>query len=62
MMHEQLPPPAHQWILPEGDIQQHPYVPPAPAIEKRVDEEMEEQRVAPPMKRIKRMPHQLSQH
>jgi len=41
--------PAHQWMLPEGDIQQHPYIPPAPAVEQRVDEEMEEQRVAPPM-------------
>ena len=39
-------------MLPEGDIQQHPYIPPAPSIEQRVDEDMEEQRVAHPMTRI----------
>ena len=44
--------PAHQWMLPEGDIQQHPYVPPAPSVEQRVDEDMEEQRVAHLMMRI----------
>jgi len=38
--------PAHQW---EADIQKHPNVPPAPSIEQRVDEDMEEQRVAHPM-------------
>ena len=41
--------PVHQWMLPEGDIEQHPYVPPAPAIEQKLNEEIEEQRVAPPM-------------
>ena len=29
--------PAHHWMLPDGDIQQHPYVPPAPSAEQRVD-------------------------
>jgi hypothetical protein len=43
---------AHQWMLPKGDIQQHPYVPPAPSVEQRVDEDMEEQRVAHPITRI----------
>jgi hypothetical protein len=44
--------PAHQWMLLEGDIQQYPYVPPAPSVEQRVDEDMDEQRVAHPMTRI----------
>jgi len=38
--------PTHQWMLPEGDIQQHPCIPPAHSVEQRVDEDMEEQRVA----------------
>jgi hypothetical protein len=53
--------PTHQWMLPEGDIQQHPCVPPAPSVEQSVDEDMEEQRVAHSMTRIW-MPLQLSQH
>jgi hypothetical protein len=45
--------PAHNWMLPEGDIQRHPYVQPStPPAEQRVDADMKEQRVAHPMWRI----------
>jgi len=27
--------PTHQWMLPEGEIQLHPSVPPAPAVEQK---------------------------
>ena len=48
--------PAHQWMLPEGDIQHHPYIPPAPSDEQRVDEAMEEQRVERSVTRITNAP------
>ena len=48
-------------MLPEGDIQHHPYIPPAPSDEQRVDEAMEEQRVERSVTRITNAP-QLSMH
>ena len=44
--------PTHQWMLPRGDIQHNPYVPPAPTVEQRVDIDADEQRVAHPITRI----------
>jgi hypothetical protein len=44
--------PAHQWMLPDGDIQHHPYIHPAPSSEQRVDEAREEQRVDHSVTRI----------
>jgi hypothetical protein len=44
--------PAHQWMLPDGDIQHHPFIPPAPSVEQRVDEAREEQRVEHSVTRI----------
>ncbi len=44
--------PAHQWMLPKRDIQHHPYIPPAPSDEQRVDKAMEEQRVERSVTRI----------
>jgi hypothetical protein len=45
--------PSHEWLLPQGDIQRHPYVQPESAVEQRLDKTVEEQRVeqrvAPPM-------------
>jgi hypothetical protein len=48
--------PSHKWLLPQGDIQRHPYMQPESAVKQRVDKTVEEkrveQRVAPPLTRI----------
>ena len=44
--------PIHHWMLPDGYIQRHEYVPPPPPAEQRVDATAEEQRVAHLVTRI----------